>query len=138
MSAVLAAAGGTLPPPVVEVFTRPEVITAMVGVVVAVCGAVAAGFVALGKSLGRRVDAVHEQVANTHTVNLRDDLDAFREEMRAEFRRQDEERARQDRKLDRSLGEVRRDIAQVRDAQQHTDEQADMEHARLWRAIDKH
>lgn len=146
MSVVLAAAGGTLPPPVVEVLTRPEVITAMVGVVVAILGSVTAGFVALGRWFGRRLDAVEshartaavestrasEQTNNSHGTNLRDDVDVIRDmvadlatETRQGFRR-----------MDHQFGEVHDRQIQAEKRVQTMDDTSAEEHARIWRALD--
>ena len=128
--------GGALPPPVIEIVTDKQVIAAMVGLIVAALGAIAAGFIALGKMFLARVDSkitemtthtketaekvseVRDQVSNTHEVNFRDDIDSFREEMRDTL-------ARQDRKLDKSMGEIRRDIHGI-------NERSLEEHKRLW------
>lgn len=133
--------GVAIPPPLIDVMSRQEVVIAMVGLIVAALGAIAGGFVTLGKWLNARVESsiaemathtkdtalkvqdtaekvsqVKEQVANTHEINLRDDIDAFRNEMRDILALQDQKMDRQDRKIDRSIGEVRRDVQLLRES----------------------
>lgn len=163
MSVVLAAAGGSLPPPVVEVLTRPEVITAMVGVVVAILGAIATGFVALGKHVGHRLDAVEtnsqiaaDQVTHNHGSSMRDeqsriaaqvqDVAASQSEVAATVRAlvaTVDGMAEVQRSQGHQLGEIKHDLTDERaDRRQDADaitqlrDQSTEEHARIWRALD--
>ncbi len=127
-------APGVLPEPINSVITAPEVITALTLVVVSVLTLLTVKT----KSAIKRVDAglqvtkaeatraadhaavAQEQVANTHTVNLRDDLDAFRElvtgelgAIREEQKADAEARERRDRRAEDQIDGLRDDVRQL-------------------------
>lgn len=74
--------------PVVAVITAPEVVAALISVIVAICGTIAIQLRALQERLKQRLDDVHaaaeaaREVTNHHGSNLRDDLDALAAQMR--------------------------------------------------------
>ena len=131
-------------PPIVDVLTRPEVLQAFGGVVVLMLGAIGSLFAYLKVKLDRlgskteiaknAAIGAHDQVANTHTVNLRDDLDSFRDEMRDGFKR-----------MDRAFGEVndrqvqeQHDRAAIDQRVIEMERRATEEHARIWRSLEDH
>lgn len=129
--------------PVVAVITAPEVVAALISVIVAICGTIAIQLRALQERLKQRLDDVHataeaarEQVTNHHGSNLRDDLDALAAQMReglaaiqsaqnrADARAESERRERVDevRLIREELGRMREDIqAQREDIQAQRD-----------------
>jgi hypothetical protein len=134
------AAAGALSPPWDAVLARPEVLTALGAMVVAIIGVVTAGFVALSRMLTRRLDQqgehvaeVKEQVSNSHGTNLRNDMDEIRdlviaqgEEMREGFRR-----------MDHQFGEVHDRQIQTERRVEGVESRATEEHHRIWQALDK-
>lgn len=130
-------ASGGLAPPLVDVLTRPEVLTALGGALVAILGSIAALFA----YLRRKLDALNsktevtkaaalvakEQTGNTHSVNLRDDIDHFREEMRDGFKR-----------MDHQFGEVHERQIQIDRRVEGVETRATEEHRRIWQTIDPH
>lgn len=143
---IAAAVVGALPPPWDDVLTRPEVVTALVTAVVAIVGAIAGGFVALIKWLGRRLDGVEshartaavestrtsEQTNNSHGTNLRDDMDEIRD-MVAELATETRQGFR---RMDHQFGEVHDRQIQAEKRVQTMDDTSAEEHARIWRALD--
>lgn len=148
--------GAELPPPLIDVMSRQEVIIAMVGLIVAALGAIAGGFVTLGKWLNAKVEAsiaemagqtkatdrkvqdtaekvaeVKEHVANTHDTNFRDDMDAFRDEMRDLLSKQDQKLDRQDQKMDRQDRKLDRSLGEVRRDIQGINDRSLEEHRRI-------
>ena len=117
---------GDVPPPIIEVFSADEVKTALVGLIVALVGAITALMLYLKAKLDRQqadLKAVKYQTENNHGPdgkddNLRDQLDRME-------RKQDEGLARLDRKIDKTTGETRRDIQLIR-------ESAIEDHSRIW------
>lgn len=125
--------------PVVAVITAPEVVAALISVIVAICGTIAIQLRALQERLKQRLDDVHataeaarEQVTNHHGSNLRDDLDALAAQMReclaaiqsAQNRaeRERSERVNEVRLIREELGRMREDIqAQREDMQAQRD-----------------
>lgn len=136
---IAVASGGALPPPVVEALSTTQaaaligsIVLAMLGVVLAVMKWInakidraIAGLAVDTKAAAVAATATHEQVANTHTVNLRDDLDAFREEMREGFRR-----------MDHQFGEVHDRQIQTERRVEGVETRSVEEHHRIWQAID--
>ena len=116
---------GDVPPPIIEVFSAGEVKTALIGLIVALVGAVTALVLYLKAKLDRQqadLKAVKYQTENNHGPdgkddNLRDQMDRIEAVMNQGFRR-----------MDHQFGEVH-------DRQQATDERALEEHHRLWDAI---
>lgn len=130
-------------PPIVDVLTRPEVLQAFGGVVVLMLGAIGSLFAYLKVKLDRlgskteiaknAAIGAHDQVANTHSVNLRDDLDSFRDEMRDGFKR-----------MDHAFGEVhdrqvqeQHDRAAIDQRVTEMERRATEEHARIWRGLEE-
>ena len=118
---------GDVPPPIIEVFSADEVKTALIGLIVALVGAITALMLYLKAKLDRQqadLKAVKYQTENNHGPdgkddNLRDQLDRIEAVMNQGFRR-----------MDHQFGEVH-------DRQQATDERALEEHHRIWDAIGK-
>ena len=126
--------------------TRPEVVSMIVTVVLAVLGALTA-FAAMAKRwadakfkpIEKDVAAVRYQAENSHgpegkDVNLRDQIDTIQKEMREGFRR-----------MDHQIGEMHdRQIQEVEDRQsvdarlQALDRRAQSEHASIWDALRKY
>ena len=113
---------GDVPPPLIEVFSADEVKTALIGLIVALVGAITALMLYLKAKLDRQqadLKAVKYQTENNHGPdgkddNLRDQMDRIEAVMNQGFRR-----------MDHQFGEVH-------DRQQATDERALEEHHRLW------
>ena len=118
---------GDVPPPLIEVMSADEVKTALVGLIVALVGAITALMLYLKTKFDKQnhdLAAVKDQTVNTHGPdgkddNLRDQLDRMEKNMTKGFNR-----------LDHQFGEVHA-------RQQATDERALEEHKRLWDAIGK-
>ena len=116
---------GDVPPPIIEVFSADEVKTALIGLIVALIGAVSALMLYLKAKLDRQqadLKAVKHETVNNHGPdgkddNLRDQLDRMEKSMTKGFNR-----------MDHQFGEVH-------DRQQATDDRALEEHHRLWDAI---
>ena len=118
---------GDVPPPLIEVLSADEVKTALIGLIVALVGAITALTLYLKTKFDKQnhdLAAVKDQTVNTHGTdgkndNLRDQLDRMEKAMTKGFNR-----------MDHQFGEVH-------DRQQATDERALEEHKRLWDAIGK-
>ena len=127
VGAVVPLVSGDVPPPLIEVFSAQEVKTAMVGLIVAIVGAITALMLYLKAKFDKQQNdlaAVKDQTVNTHgpegkNDNLRDQLDRMEKAMTTGFNR-----------MDHQFGEVH-------DRQQATDERALEEHRRIWDAIGK-
>ena len=129
-----------------EVMTRPEVVTMLVTVVLAVLGALTA-FAAMAKRwadakfkpIEKDMAAVKSEAVNSHgpegkNINLRDQIDTIQTEMRAGFRR-----------MDHQFGEIHdRQIQEAEDRQavdsrlQALDRRAQSEHASILDDLRKH
>ena len=127
VGAVVPLSQGDVPPPLIEVFSAEEVQTAMVGLIVAIVGAITALMLYLKAKFDKQqkdLSAVKDQTVNTHgpdgkNDNLREQLDRMEKNMTVGFRR-----------IDHQFGEVH-------DRQQATDDRALEEHHRLWDAINR-
>ena len=116
---------GDVPPPLIEVLSADEVKTALIGLIVALIGAVSALMLYLKAKLDRQqadLKAVKYQTENNHGPdgkddNLRDQIDRVERVVTDGFKR-----------MDHSFGEVH-------DRQQATDARALEENHRLWDAI---
>ena len=116
---------GDVPPPIIEVFSADEVKTALIGLIVALVGAITALMLYLKAKLDRQqadLKAVKHETVNNHGPdgkddNLRDQIDRVERVVTDGFKR-----------MDHQFGEVH-------DRQQATDERALEEHHRLWDAI---
>ena len=125
LGAVVPLIQGDVPPPLIEVLSAEEVQTAMVGLIVAIVGAITALMLYLKAKFDKQqkdLSAVKDQTVNTHgpdgkNDNLREQLDRMEKNMTVGFRR-----------IDHQFGEVH-------DRQQATDDRALEEHHRLWEAI---
>ena len=129
-----------------EVMTRPEVVTMLVTVVLAVLGALTA-FAAMAKRwadakfkpIEKDMAAVKSEAVNSHgtegkNINLRDQIDTIQTEMRAGFKR-----------MDHQFGEIHdRQIQEAEDRQavdsrlQALDKRTQSEHASIWDALRKY
>ena len=129
-----------------EVMTRPEVVTMLVTVVLAVLGALTA-FAAMAKRwadgkfkpIEKDMAAVKSEAVNNHgpegkNINLRDQIDTIQTEMRDGFKR-----------MDHQFGEIHdRQIQEAEDRQavdsrlQTLDKRAQSEHASIWDALRKY
>ena len=129
-----------------EVMTRPEVVSIIVAVLVAIGGALVAFATAAKRwadskfsPIAKDVKETKEQAVNSHgsegkNINLRDQIDTIQTEMRAGFRR-----------MDHQFGEMHdRQVQEVEDRQavdarlQALDRRAQSEHASIWEALRKH
>lgn len=127
VGAVVPLIQGDVPPPLIEVLSAEEVQTAMVGLIVAIVGAITALMLSLKAKFDRQqkdLSAVKDQTVNTHGPdgkddNLREQLDRMEKNMTVGFRR-----------IDHQFGEVH-------DRQQATDDRALEEHHQLWEAINR-
>lgn len=132
---IVAASSGAVPPPVLDVITAPEVTTAVVALLVAILGYITVALRSQQKRFDRGLggvrvhsvraadkaeeaahaaqEAAHE-VKNTHTTNLRDDLD---EKVATILTRMDAaESARRE-----SAEQVHEQIAEIKEAQRSLD-----------------
>ena len=113
---------GDVPPPLIEVLSADEVKTALIGLIVALVGAITALMLYLKAKLDRQqadLKAVKYQTENNHGPdgkddNLRDQIDRVERVVTDGFKR-----------MDHSFGEVH-------DRQQATDARALEEHKHLW------
>ena len=113
---------GDVPPPLIEVLSADEVKTALIGLIVALVGAITALMLYLKAKLDRQqadLKAVKYQTENNHGPdgkddNLRDQIDRVERVVTDGFKR-----------MDHNFGEVH-------DRQQATDARALEEHKRLW------
>ena len=129
-----------------EVMTRPEVVSIIVAVLVAIGGALVAFATAAQRwadskftPIAKAVQETKAQAVNNHgpegkNINLRDQIDTIQTEMRDGFRR-----------MDHQFGEIHdRQIQEAEDRQavdsrlQALDRRAQSEHASIWDAIRKH
>ncbi len=116
---------GDVPPPIVEVFSASEVKTALIGLIVALVGAITALMLYLKAKLDHQqadLKAVKYQTENNHVPDGKDDnlryhIDIVERVVTDGFKR-----------MDHQFGEVH-------DRQQATDERALEENHRLWDAI---
>ena len=136
-----------------EVMTRPEVVSIIVAVVVALGGALIAFATAAKRwadskfsPIAKDVKETKEQAVNNHgpegkDVNLRDQVDDIQEAQErilAAIEVLTVESRDLPKKMDRSLSEIRRDIAQEREERQSLDQRSRAEHASIWDALRKH
>ena len=113
---------GDVPPPIIEVFSADEVKTALIGLIVALVGAITALMLYLKAKLDRQqadLKAVKHETVNNHGPdgkddNLRDQLDRMERVVTDGFKRMDHE------------------FGEVHDRQQATDARALEEHKHLW------
>ena len=113
---------GDVPPPIIEVFSADEVKTALIGLIVALVGAITALMLYLKAKLDRQqadLKAVKHETVNNHGPdgkddNLRDQIDRVERVVTDGFKRMDHE------------------FGEVHDRQQATDARALEEHKRLW------
>ena len=129
-----------------EVMTRPEVVSIIVAVLVAIGGALVAFATAAKRwadskfsPIAKDVKETKEQAVNSHgsegkNINLRDQIDTIQTEMRAGFRR-----------MDHQFGEVHeRQIQEARDRQalgenlRSLAKRSETEHASIWDYLRKH
>lgn len=129
-----------------EVMTRPEVVSIIVAVLVAIGGALVAFATAAKRwadskftPIAKAVQETKAQAVNNHgpdgkDINLRDQIDTIQREMREGFRR-----------MDHQFGEIHdRQIQEAEDRQavdsrlQALDRRAQSEHTSIWDAIRKH
>ena len=129
-----------------EVMTRPEVVSIIVAVLVAIGGALVAFATAAKRwadskftPIAKAVQETKAQAVNNHgpdgkDINLRDQIDTIQREMREGFRR-----------MDHQFGEIhdrQRQEAEDRQAVdsrlQALDRRAQSEHTSIWDAIRKH
>lgn len=82
-------------------------------------------------TIGDDAREAKEQVANTHSTNLRDDMDEFRDEMRAILGEVRKDSARDKAELRQELQVIRGDVAQIRES----DNADRREHTSIWDAI---
>ena len=75
MLAVMPSVVVMLPEPIHTVITAPEVVTLITAVVVGVLTWITVNIKRSTERMRETVDQTHEQVTNTHTTNLRDDMD---------------------------------------------------------------
>ena len=161
MLAVMPSVVVMLPEPIHTVITAPEVITAITLVVV---GVLTWFTVRLKRSTDRMqetVDSTHEQVTNTHTTNLRDDMDGVsggietlrrlvqsvsdqQAQIAEKLAAVDSRQADGFRRMDHQFGEVHdRQQREAEDRQalgeqiRDVEHRATEEHARIWRAMEK-
>ena len=143
---MICAAASAMPPEYQEALTKPEVVSLVVGFIIAVIAALTA-LATLAKRWAARklgplrddVAAVRYQAENNHgpdgkDINLRDQIDTIQREMREGFRR-----------MDHQFGEIHdRQIQEAEDRQavdsrlQALDRRAQSEHTSIWDAIRKH
>ena len=113
---------GDVPPPIIEVFSADEVKTALIGLIVALVGAITALMLYLKAKLDRQqadLKAVKHETVNNHGPdgkddNLRDQIDRVERVVTDGFKRMDHE------------------FGEVHDRQQATDARALEEHKHLW------
>ena len=113
---------GDVPPPLIEVLSADEVKTALIGLIVALVGAITALMLYLKAKLDRQqadLKAVKYQTENNHGPdgkddNLRDQIDRVERVVTDGFKRMDHE------------------FGEVHDRQQATDARALEEHKHLW------
>ena len=129
-----------------EVMTRPEVVSIIVAVLVAIGGALVAFATAAKRwadskftPIAKAVQETKAQAVNNHgpegkNINLRDQIDTIQTEMRDGFKR-----------MDHQFGEIHdRQIQEAEDRQavdsrlQALDRRAQSEHTSIWDAIRKH
>lgn len=110
------------PHPFVAVITAPEVMAALISVIVAICGTIAIQLRALQERLKKRIDDVHataeaarEQVTNHHGSNLRDDLDALAAQMREGLAAIQAAQNRADERAERERGERVNEVRLIRE-----------------------
>lgn len=136
-----------------EVMTRPEVASIIVAVLVALGGALIAFATAAKRwadskftPIAKAVQETKAQAVNNHgpdgkDINLRDQVDDIQEAQErilAAIEVLTAESRDLPKKVDRSLGEIRRDIAQEREERQLLDHRSQSEHGSIWDAIRKH
>ena len=130
-----------------EVMTRPEVASIIVAVLVALGGALIAFATAAKRwadskftPIAKAVQETKAQAVNNHgpegkDVNLRDQVDDIQEAQErilAAIEVLTAESRDLPKKMYRSLGEIRRDIAQEREERQSLDQRSQAEHATIW------
>ena len=158
---VMASVVVMLPEPIHTVITAPEVVTLITAVVVGVLTWITVSIKRSTDRMRETVDQTHEQVANTHSTNLRDDVDGVSggiETLRRLVQSVSDQQAqiaeklasvdsRQSeglRRMDQQFGEVHdRQQREVEDRQalgeqiRDVEHRATEEHARIWRAMEK-
>lgn len=150
-----------LPEPLHTVVTAPEVITALTLVVVGVLTWLTVKLKRSTDQMQQTVDQTHEQVANSHHSNLRDDMDGVsggidtlrrlvqsvsdqQAQIAEKLASVDSRQAEGFRRMDHQFGEVHdRQQREVEDRQalgeqiRSVEHRATEEHARIWRAMEK-
>ena len=161
MLAVMPSVVVMLPEPIHTVITAPEVVTLITAVVVGVLTWITVNIKRSTERMRETVDQTHEQVTNTHTTNLRDDMDGVSggiETLRRLIQSVSDQQAqiaeklasvdsRQTdgfRRMDHQFGEVHdRQQREAEDRQalgeqiRDVEHRAAEEHARIWRAMKK-
>lgn len=136
-----------------EVMTRPEVVTIIATLIVSIATTLI-GLAAAAKRwadskftpITKAVQETKEQAVNNHgpegkDVNLLDQIDDIQDvqtRMLAAIEILTEEARDLPKKVDRSLGEIRRDLAQEREERQSLDQRSQSEHASIWDALRKY
>ena len=150
-----------LPEPIHTVITAPEVVTLITAVVVGVLTWITLSIKRSTDRMRETVDKTHEQVANTHSTNLRDDVDGVsggietlrrlvqsvsdqQAQIAEKLASVDSRQSEGFRRMDNQFGEVHdRQQREVEDRQalgeqiRDVEHRATEEHARIWRAMEK-
>lgn len=158
---VMASVVAMLPEPIHTVITAPEVVTLITAVVVGVLTWITVSIKRSTDRMQETVDSTHEQVANTHSTNLRDDMDGVsggietlrrlvqsvsdqQAQIAEKLASVDSRQADGFRRMDHQFGEVHdRQQREVEDRQalgeqiRDVERRATEEHARIWRAMEK-
>ena len=135
VGAVVPLSQGDVPPPLIEVLSAEEVQTAMVGLIVAIVGAITALLLYLKAKFDRQqrdLAAVKDQTVNTHgpdgkDINLRDQVDRI-ESVVVELR--DEQRSTA-RRMDHQFGEAHDRDIQTSHRIENLEERAEADHKQL-------
>ena len=139
---------------VVDVIADPEVIAAMASLIVVVISVVVGAFRLLDKKLRKRLDQLqdtatdvrhiasvtHEQVANTHKTNLRDDLDVLQRDvttLTGALAQVSETIDSGFKRMDHQFGEVRDRQTQTERRIAAGEERGDQSHSLLWDELKK-
>ena len=122
-----------------EVMTRPEVVSIIVAVLVAIGGALVAFATAAKRwadskftPIEKDMAAVKSEAVNNHgpegkDINLRDQIDTIQTEMRDGFKR-----------MDHQFGEIHDRQIQEAEDRQALDRRVQSEHASIWDALRKY
>ena len=161
MLAVMPSVVVMLPEPIHTVITAPEVVTLITAVVVGVLTWITVNIKRSTDRMRETVDQTHDQVTNTHTTNLRDDMDGVsggietlrrliqsvsdqQAQMAEKLASVDSRQAEGFKRMDHQFGEVHdRQQREAEDRQalgeqiRDVEHRATEEHARIWRALEK-